>query len=169
MNVIINACYGGFGLSTLAVIKYYEAKGIKVFPYQSGYMNNNKELIPIHEDAVLLGNNNYSYSVDIYRTDKAHKLDKRRREEFFIYIDYDLKRHDETLVQIVQELGKNANSSCANLQVVEIADGLDYTIDEYDGFESITTQFKVSLTDLANGLSQEQLRLARKADSIVIK
>lgn len=49
----------------------------------------------------------------------------------------DLERHDPLLVKVVEELGDAADGSCAELKVVEIPDGVDYEIDEYDGLESI--------------------------------
>jgi hypothetical protein len=41
------------------------------------------------------------------------------------------------LVQVIEELGEEANGSHAKLEVIEIPDGVEYTIDEYDGIESI--------------------------------
>jgi hypothetical protein len=48
-----------------------------------------------------------------------------------------LLRADPVMVRIVETLGKDANGSRANLSIVEIPDGMQYEIDEYDGFESI--------------------------------
>ena len=36
---------------------------------------------------------------------------------------------------MVQELGDKANGRCAELKVVEIPDGVDYQVEEYDGKE----------------------------------
>ena len=41
------------------------------------------------------------------------------------------------LVDVVERLGKKANGESAELKVVEIPDGVEYEIDEYDGVESI--------------------------------
>lgn len=46
-------------------------------------------------------------------------------------------RTDADLVAAVEELGAKASGSCANLKVVEIPDGIEYYIDEYDGIESV--------------------------------
>jgi hypothetical protein len=46
-------------------------------------------------------------------------------------------RADPLLVRVVEELGEEANGSFAKLKVVEIPDGVDYQIDDYDGVESI--------------------------------
>lgn len=48
----------------------------------------------------------------------------------------ELSRHDPRLVQVVEELGEEANGSFADLQVAETS-GNRYRIDEYDGNESV--------------------------------
>lgn len=48
----------------------------------------------------------------------------------------DMPRHDETLVQVVEELGSRANGLFAGLEV-RVIDGAIYRIDEYDGYESV--------------------------------
>ena len=45
-------------------------------------------------------------------------------------------RHDPLLVQVVEELGDEANGSCAKLRIDDIG-GSRYRIKEYDGKESI--------------------------------
>ena len=46
-------------------------------------------------------------------------------------------RNDPLLVQVVEELGEAANGSFADLKVVEIPDGVEWTVEEYDGLEWI--------------------------------
>ena len=46
-------------------------------------------------------------------------------------------RTDPLLIRVIEELGDMANGRCAKLKVVEIPDGTDYIIDEYDGNEHI--------------------------------
>lgn len=50
----------------------------------------------------------------------------------------ELPRHDPRLVQVVEELGDEANGTFADLQVAEI-EGNRYRIDEYDGSEGVQT------------------------------
>ena len=54
----------------------------------------------------------------------------------------DIERHDPALVQAVEELGNNANGAHAELAVVEIPDGIDYIIEEYDGIEHIAEKHR---------------------------
>lgn len=55
----------------------------------------------------------------------------------FKYDDYD-KRADPKLVECVERLGEDvASGRYANLKVVEIPDGIEYEISNYDGMETI--------------------------------
>ena len=51
-------------------------------------------------------------------------------------------RGDPLLVAAVEALGDAANGGCAKLRVVEIPDGTDYEIDEYDGFERVAEKHR---------------------------
>lgn len=54
--------------------------------------------------------------------------------------DRDIERDDLILVQVVEELGDDADGGCAKLVIEELAPGTQYRIDEYDGFESVCTR-----------------------------
>ncbi len=47
----------------------------------------------------------------------------------------DIARDDTDLVTVVEEMGEEACGSYACLKVVEIPDGVEWQIDEYDGLE----------------------------------
>lgn len=47
------------------------------------------------------------------------------------------KRDDPDLVRTVEELGDAANGTHAKLKIVEVPDGVEWTISEYDGIESV--------------------------------
>ena len=56
------------------------------------------------------------------------------------YSQYGLtNRTDPILVQVVEELGEEANGFCAELCIDDIPVGTKYRIDEYDGSESVMT------------------------------
>ena len=48
---------------------------------------------------------------------------------------WEIKRDDPMLVQTVLQLGGAANAPYSKLKVVEIPDGVSWTISEYDGLE----------------------------------
>lgn len=89
MKVVKNACYGGFGLSGLAITRLAELTGK-------------------HPDDCI--------------EDYENDMDNRTAPE---------------LVQVVEELGKEASDSYAHLIVVEIPDDVEWYIDSYKGWETI--------------------------------
>ena len=46
-------------------------------------------------------------------------------------------RSNPILVQLIEEMGRAADGQCAELKIVEIPDGVDWEIVEYDGLESV--------------------------------
>lgn len=47
----------------------------------------------------------------------------------------DIPRDDPLLIAAVEALGSAANGACAELKIVEIPDGVEWCIEEYDGIE----------------------------------
>jgi hypothetical protein len=54
--------------------------------------------------------------------------------------DLDRNRTDPILVQVVEELGEDANGMCADLVIDDLPAGTKYRIEEYDGLEHIETE-----------------------------
>ena len=95
MKIVINSCYGGFGLSKIALESYAKRKSI------------------------TLGNWNQTWGF------------------YDGFSCRDIDRSDKDLVDIVESLGDLANGSCAELRIVEVPDGVEWHIAEYDGIEHI--------------------------------
>ncbi len=57
-------------------------------------------------------------------------------------IERDIDRADPRLVSVVEALGWEANGRFADLEVIEIPDGTQYKIEDYDGMESIHEQHR---------------------------
>lgn len=51
------------------------------------------------------------------------------------FSDYDIPRNDPALVQVVEELGEDADGPSSSLKVVEVPDDVKWQIEEYDGVE----------------------------------
>ena len=82
MKIVINKCYGGFGLSDVAETRYKNESGNDISQWS-------------------------------------------------------IPRNDAILVSIVEELGEDSWGGYAELKVVEIPDGIEWEIDDYDGIEWI--------------------------------
>lgn len=118
MDVVINGCYGGFGLSHDAIMAYAERKGITLYADGQGESTHY-----------------YTVPVAIYKG-------ADRPEDGWYFSSHDVARDDTDLVAVVQALGESASGTYAQLRVVEIPDGIDYTIDEYDGIEHIAERHR---------------------------
>lgn len=128
MKVVINKCYGGFGLSHEATMRYAELKGIKLVAFvQKGKLgfSNPKYKPYIGEKNVWL----ISYSTE--------PLDENENIPKGAYWYPEYERNDPLLVRVVEELGKKADGKHGELKIVDIPDGIKFEIDDYDGMESI--------------------------------
>lgn len=79
------------------------------------------------------------------------------------------ERHNPALVAAVERDAKAASGYCAELCVVEVPDGLEYEVTEYDGMEGVVTSLAVTPEELAAGLSPERVELAKIADCIKLR
>ena len=134
MKVVYNACYGGFGLSDKAIKLYLDLSKtpyveIKVKSSFGSDVNFYKTVPDLKLQAMLLE--------DSWHSDFTDEQRKWVNDNMFS-INRDLERHDPILVQIVEELGKEASNMSARLEIAEIK-GNKYRINEYDGSESVDT------------------------------
>jgi hypothetical protein len=87
-------------------------------------------------------------------------------------LDYSMSfdtRTDVRIIEAIEAFGLDkASGSYAKLHIEEFPDGLEYSISEYDGVESIRTYLPITVDELSNGLSSERLELAKKADSLYL-
>lgn len=109
-KIVYNACYGGFGLSERAMLRYFELRGEPVAA---------------------------EYKSEAFRRMGVYTL--RRASDGAVVGRPDFLRHDPALVQVVEELGEAAGGEYANLKIAEVPSGTGYRIDEYDGMESVMT------------------------------
>lgn len=117
-KIVINKCYGGFGLSQRAVMEYARLKGITLYADTSSSLVTHYYTVPL---------------------DEVKRCEQEGTESFnsVYFSDIDIERDDPFLVQVVEQLGEDANGEFARLKIVEIPDGVEWTIGEYDGIEHI--------------------------------
>lgn len=152
MKVAINKCYGGFGLSPRAVARLAELQGRKCYFSRSALIGGKLATIPatieeIEKEGRMSFFQAYDVPVEEHPEDvsgaKWHALpdeEKETHNNWYRYHSIETRpsdRSDALLVQVIEELGQAANGPCAELAIVEIPNGVDYEIDEYDGVESI--------------------------------
>lgn len=143
MKIVINKCYGGFGISVAAL----------------------KELVKLNSDAIesFTPKNYYGGESENYKN--SDKWEESWKDDFKdykhigdgfmadgqgynIYKDgllYSLKdrceyemRANKDLVSVVEKMGTEiASASLAKLAVVEIPDDVEWEISDYDGIETI--------------------------------
>lgn len=107
-RIVVNRCYGGFGLSRAA------AERLAALGCEAAI-----EAIKV-DDARPASDFMKGYFGDVLNDNRSNPL----------------------LVKVVDELGKESWGSCAQLEVVEIPDGVDWEIDEYDGTEWIAEKHR---------------------------
>jgi hypothetical protein len=137
MKLVINKCYGGFGLSDAAyerlgelgvpIKRYTEQKrgpdGLYLDePANDGEVIFDRDLTPPEED---------SFSA-LYWQYRDAKVQNRYWETWLSE-----NRAHPLLIRVVEEMGDAANGMHAKLAIVEIPDGTEYGISEYDGVEHV--------------------------------
>ena len=127
MKVILNKCYGGFGVSKEAYELYAKKKGVTLYWYEyandesykraTSYDPFNKALVKDFGDVVVKPNDDFW--------------------DYYLRLN-ESSRTDSALIEVVEELGsERASGPYSKLVVVDIPDDLDYVIDDYDGIETL--------------------------------
>jgi len=139
MKVVINACYGGFGLSDNAFRRYLELKGIEFYEWKDGHGTFRETFFckvskPEYDEQQkkMLGQSGKDYNKwNTYTLEQKHAFND-------LMLEYrSIDRADLALVQVVQELGALANGEYSSLSIVDVPDDVRWTIQEYDGMEHI--------------------------------
>ncbi len=133
MKVVINDCFGGFSLSHEAVMAYADAAGITLYPEEEGALKIIHYFkVPVDQYRAL--------EADVRANDPDYK---RLNEQDWYFSESDIARDDQILVEVVERLGKKASGRFGNLKVVEIPDGIEWEIEEYDGLEHVAESHRV--------------------------
>lgn len=129
MKVILNKCYGGFSVSPKVYELYAKSIGKKAYFYNMQYSDGIVKYIKTDEPTFFSSCFLRDYG-DIVQENEINWT----KENLHVDGSY---REDKKLIEIVKKLGDKANSPYSNLKIVEIPDGMQYVIDDYDGIETL--------------------------------
>lgn len=135
MKIAINRCFGGFGLSDKAIEMIMKRKGFECYRYiqtKYSFEDGVDEYKRITENDVNVSTDFIDYS----KVDLGEYTEKIP-DEYYWYYGTDLERNDEDLISVIEELGEDANGFYGNIHIVEIPDGVDWEINDYDGMETV--------------------------------
>jgi len=132
MKIVINICFGGFGLSNEAMC--FLAK-------------KNCEILEKHPAKEWLG---FSSDLEDKRKDLGDGFMSMgwfsgtimKEDTVYTFPYEDKYRSHPDLIEVVEKLGDAADGQCAKLSIIEIPDDIDFYIHEYDGNESINEQHR---------------------------
>lgn len=139
MKVVINNKHGGFGLSEKAVRRYHEILGKELWvepdaKYAALGIINYWLVAP--ENRVKDRENEFYHMT----MDEKQEYNRLWREQNFY--DRELARNDPILIQVVEELGAEANGRHAALKIVNVPDDIEWEIEEYDGSEWVAEKHR---------------------------
>lgn len=130
MKIVVNRCYGGLGLSHKAIMLYAKYSGFELFPFVHKIVDGYSKYEQISLDDAD------DFEAWAFHYSKQPLVDDTHVKGYY-FINYDMSRTDLNLIKVIEELGDEANGSCAELKIIEIPDGIDWEIREYDGIETI--------------------------------
>jgi len=115
MKVVINTCFGGFGISDEAFEKFLERKGIAF----------DKVEVEGEEKSWLNGPTYFNAG---HAGEDDHYLAQYELLE---------NRSDPDLIAVIEEMGEKAHGWASELKIVEVPDDVKWHIHEYDGLEHV--------------------------------
>lgn len=125
MKIVINNCFGVFGLSEAAYEKLI-ALGIPIKVYKEQERDSTGKYLPEPD-------NEGEFIFERHPSDPMCALDGK-------YWDTWLRnnRTHPLLIQILEEMGETASGKYGSLKVVEIPDGIEWEIEENNGNEWVS-------------------------------
>lgn len=135
MKVVINACFGGFGLS-LEAARWMAERGSVTAKEQVEEFDKEAAWIRSYLATGTWPKDCPKEQITVL------DIDARCFQAKKWYSGRDYERHDPLLVTCVKALGEKVNGEFAELRVIDIPDGTDYSIEEYDGSEHIAEVHK---------------------------
>lgn len=136
MKVVINKCWGGFSISKACAEHMAKNGHQKAQQELNEWCKKNAWVKAFVREGKWPEDCSSKESEWLEIDAKYHK--EARWYGYFIE-----QRGDSLLVKAVEELGEAASGEMAALKIVEIPDGTDYEIHDYDGRESVHEKHSV--------------------------
>lgn len=146
-EIVINATFGGFGLSLKAIMRYAELKNLKLYPWVDEISKD------VYGKEATLDNTSIFLHYTTVPKEEYRKIkeeeDKKpvkpsryEKSNALYFSDGNIPRDDKDLIMIVKEMGSEANACCAELKIVKIPDYVNWEIEEYDGAEWVSEKHR---------------------------
>lgn len=146
MKVVINSCFGGYGLSPKAYLRIGQLLCRPVYFFNSSVEGGSRISPEEAKESFCF------HAVDLPDfMEREGRIpgrigDYKEQNKFWnnhAIPDFSDDRANPILVQVVKELGQEASGLSASLKIVEIPDDVKWHIEEYDGCESIHENHRV--------------------------
>lgn len=145
-KVAINLCYGGFNISAKAVKRLAELQGRQCFFYENNMVfgkTPKESYLPIKSEEAT----GFMWSAfdcdDVQESMPYGDIPTQNawwREH--VLTNCPENREDPLLIQVIEELGEEASGYCAKVSIIEIPSDVEYTIEEYDGYEHVAEKHR---------------------------
>ena len=139
MEIAINRCYGGFSLSQAALERLIEL-GIPRRRYITEKIDPKTNLFleePQNEGEVIFDDK----LIPEKEKDEFNAARFKLRGSLWETWVKDSRTHP-LVIKVIKELGEKANSSCARIKIVDVPDGVNYFISDYDGMKTINEEHR---------------------------
>jgi hypothetical protein len=144
-KIVINRCYGGFGLSHEAVLAYLDKCGTPLWTEATEKFST---LIPFNYYLVPPEQRIEGSPDNWHEMTLAERAAHNAAYSETVFTDRDVARDDPYLVAVVEELGDAASGRHANLKVVDVPDDVNWYIEDYDGLEWVAERHRTWGEDL---------------------
>jgi hypothetical protein len=135
MKIVINTCFGGFGLSAEAECEYARLAGFELFRYLRRSLDSSNR--PLYEKIEATSNTGgVSYRTALFKKDHGDIFSVIPRDSGLWHVS-DIGRADPILVKVVEDLGVKANGRNSNLKIIEVPDDVEWSVSDNKGIELI--------------------------------